>query len=135
SGLSALIPELNATGRVANLGEISKPLLQTLLPFATKGSDLANELFLMVTDLMSPEDARAFLSTPALRGLLPTALGQFITALDSDATDATPGVLLNAAKSLGVAAEGKLLSEFALWAHQSGRYQLLDSQVLPALTR
>lgn len=135
SGLSALIPELNATGRVANLGEISKPLLQTLLPFATKGSDLANELFLMVTDLMSPEDALAFLSAPALRGLLPTALGQFIAALDPEAKEPAPGVLLNAAKSLGVAAEGKLLSEFALWAHQSGQYHLLDVPAMQALAR
>lgn len=135
SALSALIPELNATGRVANLGEISKPLLQTLLPFATKGSDLANELFLMVTDFMSPEDARAFLSAPSLRGIMPNALDQFLAALDSETKESTPGLLLNAAKSLGVAAENQLLSTFAVWTYQSGRYHLLDNQALPALAK
>lgn len=135
SGLSALIPELNATGRMANLGEISKPLLETLLPFATKGSDIANDLFLMVTDLMDAKDAREYLSAPGLQGLLPPALGQFMAALNPNAKDAPTGVLLNAAKSLGSQAEGRLLSQFALWARQSGKIQMLDSQVLSALAR
>ncbi|MBK8134391.1 MAG: hypothetical protein IPK52_00915 [Chloroflexi bacterium] len=135
SGLSALIPELNATGRVASLGEISKPLLETLLPFATKGSDLANEMFLMVTDLMDAKEARAFLSTPSLQSLLPPALGQFMAALNANPKDGHAGVLLNAAKSLGTQSEGRLLSHFALWARQGGRIQLLDPQVLSALAR
>lgn len=135
SGLSTLIPELNATGRVANLGEIAKPLMETLLPFATQGSDLANELFLMAIDVMDVKDAREFLSAPGVQGLMPAALGQFITALESDGKPAAPGLLLNAAKSLGSQAEGKLLSKFALWARQSKQLHLLDTQVLSALAR
>lgn len=135
SGLSALIPEFNATGRVAKLGEISKPLMETLIPFATRGSDLANELFLMVTELMTPEAAREFLGAPALQGLLPPAVGQFMAALADENKSPAAGLLLNAAKSLGVQNEGKIISQFALWARQKGKFGLLDTQTLSALAR
>jgi hypothetical protein len=135
SGLSSLIPDLIATARIANLREVSRPLLETLVPFASKGSDLANDLFLMVADLMDADNARQFLSAPSIQGLLPQDVATFLNVLKPDSGHAPPGVLLKAARAFGSHLDARLIAQFALWARQYDRLDLLETDVLSALTQ
>lgn len=135
SGLSSLISDLIATARVANLREVSRPLLETLVPFASKGSDLANDLFLMVADLMDADNARQFLSAPVMQGLLPQDVATFLNMLKPGSGQAPPGVLLKAARAFGSHLDARLIAQFALWAKQYDRLDLLEVDVLTALAQ
>ncbi len=137
AGIASLSDDLNTASHALDLRPVSRPLLETLIPFATQGADLAERVFLLVATLLDMETARQFLSAPSLRGMLPNELGAFINALDSNAPAPTPNsnLLVNAARALGTRWEGTLISQFGIWARRAGRITLVDDAAFNALAR
>lgn len=137
AGIAAFVDDINASSHALDLRPINRPLLESLIPFATQGADLAERIFLLVATLLDIDTARQFLTAPSMRGMLPQELGQFIAALDPNmALPAnTNGLLINAARALGTRWEGTLISQFGMWARRSGRITLVDDGAFNALTR
>jgi len=137
AGIASLSDDLNSASHALDLRPVSRSLLETLIPFATQGADLAERIFLLVATLLDIDTARQFLSAPSLRGMLPTELGAFINALEPNAPAPTPnsGLLINAARALGTRWEGTLISQFGTWARRAGRITLVDDAAFNALAR
>lgn len=137
AGIAALTDDINASSHVLDLKLVSRPLLETLIPFATQGTDLAERIFLLVATLLDVETARQFLASPSLRGLLPSQLITFVSTLEPSAPEPPPNnsLLINAARSLGGQWEGLLITQFALWARRSKRITLIDEPALGSLAR
>ncbi|MCU0475017.1 MAG: hypothetical protein MUC99_02695 [Anaerolineae bacterium] len=137
AGIAALADDINASSYALDLKPVSHQLLESLIPFATQGADLAERIFLLVATLLNYDDARQFLAAPSLRGLLPSELNAFVSALEPTSPQPTPNnnLLLNAARSLGSRWEGALIAQFGLWARRANRIVLLEDVAISALAR
>lgn len=134
-GIASLADDLNTASHALDLRPVNRPLLEALIPFATQGADLAERIFLLVATLLDVDTARQFLSAPSLRGMLPSELIMFMSALEPNSPVAGNGLLLNAARALGTRWEGTLISQFGMWARRAGKITLVDDLAFNALTR
>lgn len=137
AGIAALADDINASSHILDLQPVSRPLLESLIPFATQGADLTERIFVLVASLVDSDSAQQFIAAPALRGMLPQDIYLFMSALHPQSPPPAPDtdLLMNAVRALGSRWESILVSQFGLWARKAGRITMLSESAFETLAR
>lgn len=132
--LNAFLRHVQRSGAIIEAPSVIPRLIETSLPLAVQHQGLTETVFLMGAHTLTGTRWLKFASIKPLLARLPGSIGQLMEALTAEnAASIPPGLMAQAAGSLGEDSKSLLVIRFAELALLANRRDALDNAALSAL--